>query len=154
MKTIELLVKQTKAGDDYHVFKMEDGKFLSVFKFDTRFSEINVGTELPDDVLIYDQQYNNYKLKPLPKPAGAPRGGFGGKQAEALMEKKNESIKGFQDDKEKSIALSSAQRDAVLMVTTFETAQPFPTDSELRAKIVEWREWFLKEHQNRSGQPF
>lgn len=147
-------MKETKAGAPYKLFQMEDGKRLSVFQFDTRYAEITEGIDIPDDALIYDQQYDNYKLKPLPKPAGAPRGGFGGKQAEALMEKKNESIKGFQDDKEKSIALSSAQRDAVLMVTTFETAQPFPTDSELRAKIVEWREWFLKEHQNRSGQPF
>lgn len=77
-----------------------------------------------------------------------------GKQIEKAQETTFTHVKEAQDRKQDAIILSAAQRDAVLMVTTFEVAQPFPTDAELRAKIIEWREWFLKEHKSRADLPF
>ncbi len=150
MKTIELIVKQTKAGDDYHVFKMEDGKFLSVFKFDTRFPEINVGTDLPDDVLIYDPQYSNYKLKPLPKPAGGPRTGGNAATIAKAQETKREDIEAAQDRKERSIRLSQAMGGATQIALASLKDQPFPTDDDFKAEWTKWCKWLIAQ----GNQPF
>lgn len=138
MKTTSVTIKQTKAGQDYKQFVMEDGKRLSVFQFDTRYPELEVGTDLPDDILIYDQQYDNYKLKPLPKPVTPTKGGFGGKQAEALMDKKVVNIEKSQDRKQEAILRAGAFRDATLVSLASLREQPFPTDAEYQA---EWRKW-------------
>lgn len=143
MKTIELLVKKTKAGDDYHVFKMEDGKYLSIFKFDSRFSEINVGTDLPDDVLVYDQQYNNYKLKELPKPAGGSRGGGNSAAITKAQDTKREDIKDAQERKKEDIAQAAAFRDATLITVEWVKSAPFPMDHEIKEYWKSWVKFFL-----------
>ena len=70
------------------------------------------------------------------------------------MDRKEESNEKFQDNKDRAIRLAAAQRDAVLMVTTFEAGTPFPTDAELKAKFIAWRDWFLSEAENRGKLPF
>ncbi len=151
MKTINLEMKQTKNGAPYKLFTMEDNHKLAVFNFDARYNDLNVGVDLPDSELVFDPAYSSYKLRPLPKPAqikGA--GGYRNAQIEKVMDRKEESIKTFQESKQEAITLSAAQRDAVLMVTTFDSNEPFPTDAELQEKIETWMKYFLNLH----NQPF
>lgn len=136
-------MKETRAGAPYKLFTLEDGKRLSVFNFDARYNDINVGTDVPDDSLVYDQQYDNYKLKPLPKPAGGPRSGFGGQQAEALMEKKNNNVEAAQARKSDAIARAGAFRDATLVSLALLKDQPFPTDVDFKREWEKWVKYFL-----------
>lgn len=84
-----------------------------------------------------------YSPKPAYSGGGQSRGSSYG--VKAAQERKAESIEHAQDRKELSMRLAAAQRDAVLMVTTFFAKEPLPTDTELRDAINNWREWFLKE---------
>jgi len=61
------------------------------------------------------------------------------------MERKEESIKGFQDNKENSIKMAGSARDATLIVTTFypELANESNKEEKIRAKWLEWKEYFL-----------
>lgn len=136
-------MKETKAGAPYKLFQMEDGKRLSVFQFDTRYAEITEGIDIPDDALIYDQQYDNYKLKPLPKPAGSPRGGFGSKQAEELINKKNDNIQQNMASKNEAIIRAGSARDATLVSLACLKDAPFPTDSEYKAEWEKWYKYFM-----------
>ena len=144
MKTTSLTMKTQKDGKPYKQFVMEDGNKLSVFNFDTRYNEIDVGTDLPESVLIFDPAYSNYKLRPLPKGAQVKTAtGYKTAQVEKMMDKKEASIEKFVDRKEGSMHLLAAQRDAVLMVTTLYKSEPFMSDEELRAKIKEWMRYFV-----------
>lgn len=92
----------------------------------------------------------------FPPRADKPRGGAGGAfktaQIEKVMDRKEESIGKFQDKKEEGIALSGAQRDAVLMTTTY-FGLGSGGEEGLKAKIIEWRNWFLSE-EFRTPPPF
>lgn len=89
-------------------------------------------------------------LKPSVSPKMASRGNFKAEQVERVMDKKNASISQFQDNKEEAIRLASAQRDAVLLVTTFYKSRwendpilESEFDVLVKKKIIEWRDWFL-----------
>lgn len=96
-----------------------------------------------------------YLFPPRPETnaTGANRGqggAFKQKMIEDSMNKKNESITRFQGQKEESIKQMSAQRDAVLIVTTFykdrignDPILEGEMDSIIKKKITEYRDWFL-----------
>lgn len=148
MKTISLTMKQTKAGDAYKLFQMEDGKKLSVFQFDSRYNDINDGTDIPEDQLVYDQQYDNYKLKQLPKvPAGGSRGGANIAKAQ---ETKAENIKEAQDRKAEAITRAGAFRDATLVTLAMLKDQPFPTDDDFKKNWELWVKYFM----GKADEPF
>ena len=73
-----------------------------------------------------------------------PKSGGGGYIKQAMEQKQN-SIKGFQESKSDSIKISSASRDASLMVTTM---IPFgykeQSEEELQEKWKMWRKWFYE----------
>lgn len=151
MKTIQLEIKKTKAGDDYKLFTMEDGKKLSLFQFDTRYPDIVIGTDLPDDVLIFDPAYGNYKLKPLPPVAKT--GGFSG--AAAAQAKKGEMIEKAQEttfahvtkaqeNKNIGIKTSAAMRDATLMTLQSLSQEPFPNDADFEREFKKYRDMYVR----------
>lgn len=74
-----------------------------------------------------------------PKPAGV----VGGKgNIGRAMERKEQSIEKFQDNKEASIKVSSTLRDAVTLAKTEIDAEIFPP-VELGARIEYWRKWLI-----------
>ena len=79
-----------------------------------------------------------WKLVSKKAVAGA---NFKSQQIDKVMGRKEESIGRFQDKKEEAIALASAQRDAVLIVTARGLAT-MSTD-DIKSEILTWRNWFL-----------
>jgi hypothetical protein len=147
MKTTALTMRETKNGAPYKVFVMEDGNKLSVFNFDARYGEIDVGTDLPESVLLFDPAYSNYKLRPLPKgPQVKTSAGYKTVQMEKVMETKAANIEVAQTRKNDAIALAGAMRDSTLITLAALKDQPFPTDEEFKAEWVKWVKWILSKH--------
>lgn len=100
---------------------------------------------------VWTSEKGTTYLFPPKQAKSSPRGGFarntGIKEAQ---ETKRNDIESAQVRKHEAIAMAGAQRDAVLMVTTFEALSPFPTDEELKSKIESWMKYFL----NLQSQPF
>lgn len=74
----------------------------------------------------------------------------------SAMKRKEESIGKFQDQKAESIALASAQRDAVLIVIEMMDAPECDWKGDgkkIREEITLWRNWFLSE-EFKSAPPF
>lgn len=95
-----------------------------------------------------------YLFPPKPQTinGGANRGSGAYKQklVEETMARKESSIREFQGNKEESIRMAGAQRDAVLIVINLykEIADdlimtPSEKDAVIKKKIVEWRDYFL-----------
>ncbi len=83
-------------------------------------------------------QYWNFKAATKSAYTGGKTGAM-----TKVMETKAANISAAQDKKHDAIKMAGAQRDAVLMVTTFEKNSPFPTDIELKQKIEAWMKYFL-----------
>ena len=82
----------------------------------------------------------NYLFAPDPE---GPKGVVGGKgNIGRAMERKEQSIEKFQDNKEEGIKTSSTLRDAVILAKTEVDAELVPA-SELTARIEHWRTWLL-----------
>lgn len=86
-----------------------------------------------------------------PKKPASPRGSGAITKA---METKRENIKEAQDAKTWAIRVSGAMRDATLMVSTFDSSMPFPTNEELKKDWENWRDYFLSEFDKKINQPF
>lgn len=65
-------------------------------------------------------------------------------EAKKLMDLKQKRIAHFQDAKERSMAIMSSGRDAVLMVTSQGIYGSLGED-ELKDKVKEWRKFFFYE---------
>lgn len=101
------------------------------------------------------------KYKPslnAPKlPRSAVTGTYRGKAIEEAQTRKAEQITRFQSDKEESIRLMSAERDAVLIVITFykdrwssDAVLTNELDNLIKKKVVEWRDYFLSHEFNQT----
>lgn len=112
------------------------------------FDEIMTGQDVEGELWISDAG-KNYLFAPRKK---LEKPNFMKKNIEAVMDKKNESISKFQGQKEESIALMSAQRDAVLIVTTITLGEE--TDEEVKQRIIKWRNWFLSNDFRKDIPPF
>ena len=66
------------------------------------------------------------------------------KSVEAAQKRTTESVNKTLDRKDESIRLSSAQRDAVLIVNTLIHSQAWNQDV-IKEEIIKWRNWFLSE---------
>lgn len=107
-----------------------------------RFPDLTIGTEVEGDIVEKQNgQYVNRSLYAPKQPTGRTGGNSGVKVA---MERKEASIAKFQDKKEESIALSGAQRDAVLIVTELKRVIGLP-DEDIQSEIIKWRNWFLSD---------
>lgn len=82
-----------------------------------------------------------------PKPASTGSFKRSGGAITKAMEKKEESISKFQDNKELSIKVASTMRDAVsLAIAEYTHNQQYPLD-EL---VVKWRGWLWNQHDKTS----
>src|SRR5260221_11350 len=134
-----------KTGSIYYVgiFKGEDGVNVEASSFDIK--DIKVGDTIKGEI-VKNGNFTNFKAT----KTNIGRSGGNNGAINKAMDKKNESIKGFQENKEISIKLSGAMRDAVLMVTTFypEASEKSLIDKEvyLQGRIEKWRRYFLDKH--------
>lgn len=111
------------------------------------YANLMPGLKIPGELkLATDPKYKPTLSAPR-TPKMVANSGFKQKQIEATMDKKNEAIGRFQATKEESIKMAGAQRDAVLLVTTFYKEKQL-TDAEIKTKVVEFRDWFLSEKFN------
>jgi len=69
-------------------------------------------------------------------------GAFKTAQIEKTMERKEQSISRFQDDKEWSIMVSSTMRDAVSLAIA--EVKDIRTLNTLEADILKWRQWLIE----------
>lgn len=69
------------------------------------------------------------------------------------MEKKEASIEKFQTNKEESIKLAGAQRDAVMIVTSRDSIKDC-TDEHIENEVKRWRNWFLLDEEFNNPPPF
>jgi hypothetical protein len=86
----------------------------------------------------------SYTLDAPMKAKTASGGAFKQKMIEETMDRKEKSISNFQASKEESIKLAGAQRDAVLLVTTFYKDVGMH-DKEIKDKVIEFRDWLLSD---------
>lgn len=147
-------VKAKRSGTEYHKADLSQGAnlYLGVAIFGGfEEQDLVVGGTLTGE--LNEKEYNgkpSYTLNPPEKPKTGQGGGYRTVQMEATMEKKNKAIAGFQSSKEESIKLAGAQRDAVLLTTTFSKDEPFFTEDEIKKKIVFWRDWLLSDDFNQT----
>ena len=104
------------------------------------FDEIKVDAEIEGE--LWQSQAGKFYLF-APKPQTSSSGGSKSAFVEKTMARKEESIGRFQDKKEEAIALSSAQRDAVLIVTA--RGLDAMTVDDIKSEILQWRNWFLSD---------
>lgn len=118
------------------------------------FNEIMPGSKVTGTLTpAKDPKYGPTLYAPKPQKQG---GVYKSQVIEKAMDKKEASIAKFQDQKEESIRLMSAQRDAVLIVTTLLAGHPqLSTLNEdyIKGEIVKWRDWFLS-HKFNETLPF
>lgn len=134
--------RETSAGKKYQSVTLSSGsetyEKVSLWSDSTPgYTELAINSKLVGEVTKNAKGYWNFKAegaKVASRSAGA---------ITKAIETKNNNIVAAQDRKNDSIRMAGAQRDAVLMVTTFEANAPFPTDAELKAKIESWMKYFL-----------
>lgn len=119
-----------------------------------RFDEFAPGAQIEGN-LWTSPEGKAYLFAPKPKaPAGAPRLANNMAGVKAAQERKGEMIEKAQDRKNDAITLSSAMRDATLVLTShYEGGGVVPPD-ELKAIWRGWRDFFLNEHRIKSSEPF
>lgn len=106
------------------------------------FDGITPGVEI--DAETWRSEAGKWYLFPpkLEKPQGGAYKASGGGFSAKMIEKKQENIKQSMELKQENIQMAAAQRDAVLIVTTFYPNSDF-SDAELRSKIEEWHAYFM-----------
>jgi len=62
---------------------------------------------------------------------------------ELAVEKKNKSIKTFQQAKEEGMKLFASGRDATMLITAFAENYKTLSEDELRKKLLDWKLWFF-----------
>lgn len=135
MKITNIDILQTKKGDPYKACTLDNNQKFSVFKFHTRYHEVEVGLEIEPNELEQNGQYWN-----LVDTAKVAKGVTKDSKMNAMVEKKQEGIRASQEHKDESIKTSSTARDASLFVTSMHPELAGDTEA-MQAKWLEWREW-------------
>jgi hypothetical protein len=148
LDTVE--VRRTKTGDKEYKFctlKTENETFerVSIWPDYAGYAAVVEGGVVSGEVFKKGEFWNFKGENQKPAYTGGKTGAMS-----KVMETKNSNILAAQDRKHDAIKLAGAQRDAVIMVSTFEANTPFPTDVELKAKIEAWMKYFL----DLGNQPF
>lgn len=153
--------KQSAKGTTYHRASLKDAQGVitndvAIFAGFTG-GELNLGGTVRG--VLSSKPYNGKPSYTLNSPgevsgSGARRAG-NSVAIEKAQERKESSINRFADRKEHSIALAGAQRDAVLLVTTFYkdawSKDPILSASEteldliIKRKVVEFRDWIMSD---------
>jgi hypothetical protein len=147
----ELTEKEGKTGNKYHLATLreesEEGIESKVSSFDL------IGKKVGDIVegeIVQNGQYLNFKIKKeyVAKTGGASAG------VKVAQERKQEMISKTMDRKELSILLAGSSRDATLITVAQISKMPFPTDDEIKAKWIMWRNWVMKQGDIDETTPF
>ena len=149
-KVTNIEIKTASNGNPYktiHIsptFKEKDR--ANIFSDHAMYNDLVEGYEIPENFLTINAK--GY-LEIVNPNAGIKRGGNSAGIAKA-QEQKAIYIKEAQTNKENSIKLAGAARDAVLIVTAFypELAEDDNKDEKIAAKIEEWRTHLLKTFDN------
>ena len=133
-------------------FKGEDGKEFnaSIWEMDRDNKQFPNFNDLRPGATFVGNPWNSptngkcsiYPPKAVASTGGASRGNSAG--INKAMERKETSIKGFQETKEVSIKLAGAMRDAVL-ITTARSLEGISTE-DIKSEILSWRNWLLENH--------
>lgn len=139
------MIKATLEGIDHTT---TDG--VAIWEGFPLFESLKVGDFVDGDLVSKENgQYVNVSLYAPKTPKTASGFTKSPSAVNKAMERKETSIAKFQTNKEESIAKAGAQRDSVLMVTTFYANKGWE-DDELKFKVEEWYKYFL----NLGEQPF
>ena len=76
------------------------------------------------------------------------------KDVEIAQKRTTESVKHAQDRTERSVKLSGAQRDAVLIVRELMGSMGISAEPEIKDEIIKWRNWFLNDETFNNPPPF
>lgn len=152
-------LENDKYGNKKVSVSREDGTKLLAAELGKEYKDIEVmaGHEINANEWTSPKNGKVYLFKeqdtvPGEKPRGGAPGAFKGAQIEKAQDRKNEMIGKTLDRKEESIRLSSAQRDAVLIVKELIEANWSPLD--IKQAIIEWRNWFLLDREFNNPPPF
>lgn len=117
------------------------------------FSDLAPGGKVQGNIWANPTNGKKTLYPPKPQTSGgygaASRGGGGVK---AAQERKAEMIEKAQDRKEDSIAYFNAINSSIALLPNIYELQGAPP-STIRAYLTDWRDWFLKEHQNYKEKP-
>lgn len=146
MKILTIKDKQDKNGNPMKVIEVDDENKTTVFvnaKYEPKiFAVIKEDSEIE---IFQDGKFWKIKPESLGITPDAPKSNYKTGQITEAVKIKAESIRHAQENRNDSIRLSSASRDASLMVTTL---IPFIykdlTEDELKAKWESWRAWFFQ----------
>lgn len=87
-----------------------------------------------------------WAIYPPDEQKDATTGKFGRSGGMAMMKEKAKNIEEAQERKAESIAFFNATNSAIALVSKYQLGEM--TESEIRVKIVAWRDWFLTEFNN------
>lgn len=134
--------RETKDGKKYKSVTLNGGsetyEKVSLWSDDPNYASYVEGGRISGDVYKNAKGYWNFKGLEQKKTYTTRTNAV----TKAVKEK-NENIVAAQDRKHDAIKMAGAQRDAVLMVTTFNAKDPFPTEAELKSAIEAWMRYFL-----------
>lgn len=142
--------KTTSTGKNFHKVSLQsvDGPEtyddVAIWEGFPSFGTITFDSLVEGDVVTKNNgQYVNRTLyAPRAERPATGRTTRSGGIAEA-MDRKEKSISAFQEEKENGIKISSTLRDAVTLAKTEVDAEVYPV-SELKERIMYWREWLWK----------
>jgi len=133
-----------------------DGKSLSINAVDKKgipfpgYADIRPGSTVTGN-LWTSEKGNTYLFAPSPKKAWSKTADKTQQIGEA-MQRKEDSIKSFQEDKQSSMKIFAAYRDATLMVTAF--LPQGTSEAIVKQEHKHWVNYFMSEIDNTLKQPF
>jgi len=134
----------TKNGKPYKQLEVEcegEARKVNMWSNYPNFANIKEGSEFEGKMVKEGAYWNLPFENATSRPGGNP--GFKAAQIEKVMDKKNESISHFQENKEMGIKVSSTMRDAVLIATSLTPDQWQSTT--MQEEIRFWRQWLWTE---------
>jgi hypothetical protein len=134
--TAKEAIEGGRTFNDVSINKVDRAGAIAWPNFDT----IEVGATIEADYWRSPQN-KQYLFAPKPKSSGG-----GARNTAAIakaQETKAENIKEAQANKNTSIMIAAAMRDAGAIALAALKDQPFPTDEEFIAEFTKWRDWYL-----------
>lgn len=144
IKIISSADKVASNGNPYKALEVQDEAGavfkVNIFNDFPEFSLLKEGSVVRGQ-LVQKGQYTNLLSETQNKPRGGASGAFKTAQIEKTMERKEQSIGKFQDNKEWSIMIASSMTNAVnLAIAEFRDKTVLDT---LDQAVLKWRQFIL-----------
>jgi hypothetical protein len=127
--------KTGKSGKEYMVMHLRDENDVETQNVSTFELSYAPGQEIEGEI-VQNGNFKNWRGK-LEAPNFIKNSAYKTQQMEKVMDKKNESIGKFQDNKEWSIKTASTMNKAIDLAIAEKLTDPI----ELKDSILRWREW-------------